>query len=198
MKETLPLATVHDAVLDFLRGRDDAVLFGAHAVNAYADEPRMTQDVDIMSTRAPELVEELREYLNQRFHIALRIRTIREGLGYRLYQVRKAGNRHLVDVRPVETLPSHRRVEDIQTIDPVGLIAGKVTAYHKRGDKPKAFTDRRDLAMLLLAFPDLKCDPGPVSERLREDGADEATLAAWREVVESKIEPQDEDSEFDY
>jgi hypothetical protein len=44
----------------------------------------------------------------------------------------------------------------------------------------------------------MKCDSGPVSERLKEEGADEATLAAWREVVESKIEPQDEDSEFDY
>jgi hypothetical protein len=128
----------------------------------------------------------------------VRIRTVREGLGYRLYQVRKAGDRHLVDSRPVETLPSHRRIEDIQTTDPVGLIAGKITTYHQRRNRPKAGTEWRDLAMLLLAFPDLKCDPGPVSERLMEDGANEATMAAWREVVESKIEPQDEDSEFDY
>jgi len=28
MKEPLPLAKVHDAVLDFLRNRDDTVLFG--------------------------------------------------------------------------------------------------------------------------------------------------------------------------
>jgi len=198
MKEPLPLATIHDAVLDFLRGREDAVLFGAHAVNAYTDEPRMTQDVDVMSTRAVELAEELRQYLNLKFHIAVRIREAREGLGYRLYQVRKSGNRHLVDVRPVETLPPHQQVEDIQTIDPAGLIAGKTAAYHQRGAKPKAFTDRRDLAVLLLAFPELKCDPGPVSERLKEAGADEAILAAWKEIVESKIEPQDEDSEFDY
>ena len=38
MREPLPLATIHDAVLEFLRGRDDAVLFGAQAVNAYVDE----------------------------------------------------------------------------------------------------------------------------------------------------------------
>ena len=38
MRETLPLATIHDAVLEFLRGRTDAVLFGAHAVNAYVDD----------------------------------------------------------------------------------------------------------------------------------------------------------------
>ena len=29
MREPLPLATIHDAVLEFLRGRTDAVLFGA-------------------------------------------------------------------------------------------------------------------------------------------------------------------------
>ena len=70
MHEPLPLATIHDAVLEFLRGRDDAVLFGAQAVNAYVDEPRMTQDVDILSWRAAELVEELQNYLHQRFQMA--------------------------------------------------------------------------------------------------------------------------------
>ena len=60
MHEPLPLATIHDAVLEFLRGRTDAVLFGAHAVNAYVQDPRMTQDVDILSPKAAELAEELR------------------------------------------------------------------------------------------------------------------------------------------
>src|SRR5438552_16347916 len=97
MREPLPLATIHDAVLEFLRGRDDAVLYEAQAVNAYVDEARMTQDVDIQSSRAPEVAEELRMYLNKRFHIAVRVRTVREGSGYRLYQVRRPKNRHLVD-----------------------------------------------------------------------------------------------------
>ena len=35
MKEPLPLATIQNAVIDFLRGRDDVVLFGAQAVNVY-------------------------------------------------------------------------------------------------------------------------------------------------------------------
>src|SRR5204863_4679385 len=52
MQEPLPLATIHDAVLEFLRGREDIVVFGATAVNAYVSEPRMTQDIDIMSTHA--------------------------------------------------------------------------------------------------------------------------------------------------
>jgi hypothetical protein len=69
-REPLPLATIHDAVLEFLRGRDDAVLYGAQAVNAYADESRMTQDVDIASTRAKDLAEELPQFLHERFRIA--------------------------------------------------------------------------------------------------------------------------------
>ena len=55
MREQLPLATIHDAVLEFLRGRDNAVVFGAQDVNAYVGEPRMSQDIDLISTRATEL-----------------------------------------------------------------------------------------------------------------------------------------------
>ena len=95
-RESLPLATIHNAMLEFLRGRDDAVVFGAQAVNAYVSEPRMTEDIDLLSTRAKDLAEELREYLSGQFHVALRIRRIGEGRGYRLFQVRKTGNRHLV------------------------------------------------------------------------------------------------------
>src|SRR2546422_551882 len=66
MNEPLPLATIQDGILEFLRGREDAVLFGAQAVNAYVDESRMTQDVDILSHRAAALAEELRQYLSAR------------------------------------------------------------------------------------------------------------------------------------
>src|SRR3982074_3432973 len=76
MREELPLATIHEAVLDFLRGRDDAAVFGAQAVNAYVGEARMSQDIDLISTRAGELAEELRAHLSERFHIAVRVRVI--------------------------------------------------------------------------------------------------------------------------
>src|SRR5262245_34995271 len=126
MREPLPLATVQDAVLEFLRGREDAVLFGAHAVNAYVAQARMTEDVDILSPRAPELAEELRAYLNERFHIAVRTRKVRGGIGYRVYQVRKPKNRHLVDVRPVGTLPPSQLVDQVPVLTPAELIASKV------------------------------------------------------------------------
>src|ERR1044072_5059042 len=116
MREPLPLATVHEAVLEFVRGRDDVVVFGATAVNAYVSEPRMTQDIDLMSTRAAELAEELREYLNERFKIAVRVRLIGGGKVYRVFQIRKEGNRHLVDVRPVTKLPNAELIEGVQVI----------------------------------------------------------------------------------
>src|SRR5260370_34746701 len=112
----------------------------------------MTQDVDVASTHAAELAEELRAYLNERFHIAVRVRTVREGLGYRIYQVRKPENRHLVDVRPVETLPPAKRVKKILVVTPPELIAGKVAAWVRRRAKPKSGTDWRDVAVLLLTF----------------------------------------------
>src|SRR3990172_10373744 len=155
LREPLPLATIHDAVLEFLRGRDDAVLFGAQAVNAYVDESRMTQDVDILCTRAYELAEELLDYLNKRFHIAVRIRTVREGIGYRLYQDRKPKNRHLVDVRPVSALPPAQRVEEVLVLTPPELIAQKVLSIASRQKTPKGGLDLADLRRLLLTFPEL-------------------------------------------
>ena len=196
MREPLPLATIHDAVLVFLRGRDDAVLFGAQAVNAYVDEPRMTQDVDILSPRAQELAEEIRSYLNEKFRIAVRVRQVRKGIGYRIYQVQKPRNRHLVDVRPVQQLPPAQRVTDVLVVTPPELIANKVIALERRRGKPKSGTDWRDLAVLLLTFPDLKTDPGPVRDRLDAAGATPAALEAWKELVAQEILPEDEDAEF--
>ena len=196
MREKLPLATIHDAVLEFLRGRDDAVLFGAQAVNAYVRESRMTEDVDILSMRAPELAEELRDYLNKRFHIAVRVRKVRQGLGYRLYQVRKPENRHLVDVRPVDAWPPLQTVDEVQVVDPAELLAGKVRAYCQRRGSPKSGTDWRDIAILLLTFPKLKASRGPVRERLEAAGADAAILAAWDKIAAQKIIPEGEDDKF--
>lgn len=192
-RERLPLATIQEAVLQFLRGRNDVAVFGAQAVNAYVGEPRMTQDVDLLSTRAAELVKELRDYLHERFHIALRIRELEEGKGFRLYQVQKPKNRHLVDVRPVEILPATRRIAKVLIVAPVELLAHKVIAYHQRKGKPKSGTDWRDLAMLLLAFPELKQEAGVVADRLKALSADESILQVWKNLVAQEIKPADEE-----
>jgi hypothetical protein len=195
MREPLPLATLHNAVLEFLRDRDDVVVFGAQAVNAYVDEPRMTQDIDLLSVNAEPLAQSLCDYLRERFHIAVRVRVIGEGRGLRLFQVRKSGNRHLVDVRSVQTLPPAERIAGILVMAPAELIASKVIAYHQRRGQPKSGTDWRDLAMLLLAFPALKRDDGPVSERLQAAGAGAEVLAVWHELVLQDIRLPDEDEE---
>jgi hypothetical protein len=187
MHEPLPLSTVQNAVLEFLRGRDDAVLFGAQAVNAYVDEPRMSQDLDLQSARAAELAEELREYLHRRFHIAVRTREVGGGRGYRLYQTRQEGSRHLVYVRAVSRLPAARRIAGILVMEPASLIASKAVAHEKRRGQPKSGTDWRYLAMLLLAFPELKRDPGPVSEILEASGAAPEAVEFWRELVVEEI-----------
>lgn len=196
MGEPHPLATIHDAVMHFLRGREDAALFGAQAVNAYIDEPRMTQDVDILSTRAAELADELRVSLNERFHIAVRIREIKQGVGYRLYQVRKPKNRHLVDVRHVDQLPPCNRVDDVLVITPAELISQKVASMTSRTSTPKGLTDGADLRRLLLAFPNLKSVEGPVADALRVAEASEAVHQAWCDLVAQEILPDDEDSGY--
>ena len=132
MREQLPLATIHDAVLEYLRGRDDVVVFGAQAVNAYVSEPRMSQDIDLLTTHADSLAEELRKFLSDRFHIAVRVRVIGAGKGYRLFQIAKPRNRHLVDVRNAASLPHAERIEDVLVISPPELIAHKVISYHAR------------------------------------------------------------------
>jgi Nucleotidyl transferase AbiEii toxin, Type IV TA system len=197
MREQLPLATIHDAVLEFLRGRDDAVMFGAQAVNAYVGEARMSQDIDLISTRAVELAEELRAHLSERFHIAVRVRVIGGGKGFRLFQIHKPRNRHLVDLRPVESLPRAERIEDVLVMSPPELIAHKVISYHARRGQPKAGTDWRDLAMLLLTFPDLKEEQGAVSDALASMKGNAEVMRTWGELVAQAIVEPDNDGEFD-
>ncbi len=195
--EPLPLASIFREIFVFLTTRSDAVLFGAHAVNAYCVPERMTQDVDLLSTSPTTLAEDLRAHLAGTFHIAIRVREVIPGLGLRIYQVRKPKNRHLVDVRQVLELPAHRIVDGVRVIEPADLVAMKVSAMTQRQHQPKGSTDFTDLRRLLLAFPHLKAEQGPVAERLRALGAAPATFAKWRHVVCEHIEPDDDEGEDD-
>ncbi len=191
--EPLPLSKIQGAVLEFLQGRDDAVLFGAQAVNAYVSEPRMTQDVDILSTRAKDLAEELRDHLSETFHIAVRVREIGEGKGFRVYQTRKEGNRHLVDIRLVNEFPKTEIFEQIRVLSPAELIASKVISFESRFGKSKSWTDRRDLTVLLLRFPDLKTKEGEVFRILESRRANKAALDFWSEIVSQDLTTEDDD-----
>src|SRR5277367_3764218 len=115
--EPLPLASIFREIFHFLAKRPDAVLFGAHAVNAYCEPERMTQDVDLLSTNGAALSEDLRAHLAATFHIAARVREVVPG-GFRIYQVQKPKNRHLADVRHVAALPPHEQIEGVRTVSP--------------------------------------------------------------------------------
>jgi len=82
---------------------------------------------------------------------------------------------------------------------PAELVVSKVISYHQRRGKPKAGTDWRDLAMLLLtfpAFPELKVESGSVLDGLVAADVDESVVSLWREIAAMEIEASDEDDEF--
>ncbi len=195
MKERVPLATIQAAILEMLRSRRDAVLFGAQAVNAYCDEPRMTQDVDILSSNAEALAAEIRDRLAKRFHLTIRVREVGRGGDYRVFQVRKPSNRHLADVRNVEELPPAQRIRGILVVTVPELIARKLLAYRRRKGQPKSGTDWRDLAVLLLAFPEMKVEAGPVADRLGALGAEEDDIAAWHALVQEAIHAEPDEGD---
>lgn len=191
--EEVPLADVFREIGHLLMSREDAVLFGAQAVNVYAQTERMTQDVDVISTQAETLAEEICARLAARFHIATRVRVVVPG-AYRVYQVQKPRNRHLVDVRQADALPPFRVVEGLQVITPEELVAMKVVSMAARRGRPKELSDRLDVRRLLLALPDLKCSEGSVAASLRRMGQPEAILDLWQEIVrEPSLADEDED-----
>ena len=166
MRERVPLATIQDAVLEFLRGRGDAALFGAQAVNACVDQPRMTQEVDILSTRAKELAEELRRFLQERFQMAVRVRAVAGGRGYRVYQVRRPKHRHLADVRNVERLPACKGLRKVLIRMPAELIAHKVLSMTGRPKNAEGLPGRGGPAPIVAEASGTESRPGSRCDQL--------------------------------
>ncbi len=128
---------------------------------------------------------------------SLQVGVIGAGKGHRLFQIQKPRNRHLVDLRTVESLPHAERIEDVLVTSPPDLIAQKVISYHARRGEPEAGTDWRDLAMLLLTFPELKQEQGAVSKVLKSIGVKDDVMQTWRELVAQEIVEPEEDGEFE-
>ena len=192
-QEPLPLATVFREVLDFLSGRADAVLVGAQAINAYCDPPRMTADIDVLCTDAVGLAEALRQHLADKFHIAVRVREVVDE-GFRVYQVRKPKNRHLIDVRQVSELPDHQSMGGVSVIAPLALAAMKVIAIAGRKGREKELSDRLDLQRLLNVFPELRTPAGGVAGLLRSGQVQSSTIDLWTTLSSERFEP---DSDLD-
>ena len=99
--EPLPLATVQAAVFECLQGRDDVVVFGAQAVNAYVGEPRMTQDIEVLALQAAAFAEELRTELSQRFFIFAVLSLVLNPRSAQQIQQGKQDNPNYIDKVPV-------------------------------------------------------------------------------------------------
>lgn len=194
--EKVSLADIFRVVGRFISGRRDVVVFGAHAVNAYVAEERMTSDIDILSTNAEALAEELRACLADKFRIAVRVRPMTKiGAGFRVYQLMKPKNRSLIDVRQQARLPDSlsRTKRDVRFVEPITLIAMKVRSYAARRHQIKGDTDRADIRRLLRAFPELRKLRGKVYASLVSEGASHAVLQIWDEFVRERLDPDNDE-----
>ena len=144
-----------------------------------------------------KLTHYLRAHLGKSFTIAIRVREVAAGQGFRVYQLREPKNRHLADVRQVAALPPTRMVSEVRVPAPEELIALKLISYVSRRGQPKSGTDWRDLLMLLLAYPQLKTFTGPVRARLQATGAGAEALAEWQRLVDTPIDLPTESDEFE-
>ena len=169
------------------------VLLGAQAVNAYVDTPRMTQDVDVMALGGAAFSDELRLHLHVELKIAVRVRGVESGKGYRIYQLRSPTNRYLVNIRQVDSLPAYQLIDDIRVVDPVSLLALKVISMTERPHTPKGLTDQADLMRLLIAFPQYKVNDSPVLQALQSLEAKSTAYSGWSDMVNQVIEPDQED-----
>jgi hypothetical protein len=147
--------------------------------------------------------EALRKWRFQEIHrtaspeLLARAEEVGVELGYSAYPADfKYEIQRKVESTPVAKLPPLRKVMEVQVVAPEELIAGKVIAYQHRLGSPKSGTDWRDIAILLLRFPKLKSEIGPVRRRLIAAGADAAVLSAWDRIVKQRIAPQPEEDEF--
>lgn len=192
-REEVPLAAIFREVFTFIVGSTDLMVCGAHAVNAYVEPERMTQDVNLLSPRARDVSEELREHLAKRLTIAARVREVVPATGFRVYQLRTPKNRHLVDVRQSLPLPAFREIEGVRIVAPTDLLAMKVISAANRRGAEKGLSDRLDAHRLLNAFPELRAEDGAVSARLSELGAEPAVLEMWRAMVGESLLGDDDD-----
>ena len=151
----------------------------------------MTADVDIMSTDAEGLAEDLRTLIARKFHVAVRVRSVARGQGWRVYQIRKSENRHLVDVRQTDELPATRVFKDIQVIAPSDLVLSKLESYAARKHTEKGLTDKVDLYRLLRTFPRFKSENSAVSRALPD--ASPGARSAWKELLSKPVEPTNDD-----
>ena len=101
----------------------------------------------------------------------------------------------MVDLRQIGGLPKTETIENVLVLSPAELIASKVTSYHSRKGKPKSGTDWRDIAVLLLRFPDLKDN---VKELLLRQESSEGVIESWTTISSQTFVAEEEDEDLTY
>lgn len=187
MHERVSLGQIFQMVFDLLRNRPNTVVYGSQALNAYVKPPRMTEDIDIFTDDARVLAEEICRAIHGTFHVAVRIRRAKNGVGLRIYtrvrasksnQTSKDNRRHLIDVRPTEDPPPSRIIGGVAFVEPGVLAAMKVLSANDRGRRPEGLQDIVDLKRLLARFPALRAGD-VVVQHLHAFGASAVALELW-------------------
>ena len=196
MHEGLPIFRIQEAILEFCRDQPDIAIFGAQAVNLYVSDPRMTQDVDLLCASPESVARALARRLGDLFHIAVRVRDLRPGKAYRVFQIRSEGNRHLADVRLAE-FPLTDLVErdGVRYVSLPVLTALKVSAIVRRRMAPKGATDLADLRRILLAHPELREADGAVANAIRALGGGELERQQWLALLAEPLVSDEESDE---
>jgi hypothetical protein len=98
----------------------------------------------------------------------------------------------LADVRLIEIDLGQVVVSDgIRYTPPALTLAMKVCAHAKRKFAPKGATDLADARRLLIAFPELRSETGPVGEALERVG-DSAAREVWRSLLREPVVSDEE------
>jgi hypothetical protein len=202
MHEPVPLHHVHEAIFEFCRGRSDVVIFGAQAVNVYAPKtPRMTGDVDLLTREPRAVAEALASALQDSLYIAVRVREVVAGKGFRVYQKRGEGPRHLADARLLEFELTPVEWLGVRYVPLIELVALKLVSAARRAGAAKGLTDRADLMRLLAANPKLRGDSGGIERAITAVGGERNVVQAkeiWQSLLREpdvKLDPEWPDDE---
>ncbi|HVT44879.1 MAG TPA: nucleotidyl transferase AbiEii/AbiGii toxin family protein [Thermoanaerobaculia bacterium] len=188
---------MQEVIFSFCADRPDVTVFGAQAVNLYTRVPRMSEDVDLLASDPAAAAEALAGRLGEELHVATRVREIRAGVAYRVFQVRKEGDRHLADVRLRMPLGETTVRDGIRYVSLVDLVAMKVLALSARGSAPKGATDLADLRRLLLSHPEIRSSEAGVTDTIRRFGGSVHAVEAWAELLAAPL-VSDEDADEGY
>lgn len=195
-KEPHPIWVVQDVIFEALENRVDVVMTGSHAVNAYVDEARWAEDVDVLARDTKAVAQQLADYIEARLPMELEVTHAVKRDALIVRQANRDRGRRFVHVHEVAEFPAYRVIQGVRVLEPAITVAHKMLTLARRWSSATAGIDRRDVAYMLLAFPEFKNMEGPVSDAFAELEASPKTMELWKEIVEAPLLPEDDDEGY--